>query len=187
MLQRLKIYGPSWRDPDTHWNLLILIQEGLRFVHGGMRKCPGMMHTSALILFNQPVNKVKTCPGSAPFQALLPGPVMSGGVELCDHPCRTAARCGVKRAVNGCELRGPHRRPRVQTARRPRRPLCPGPLRPCEPLLIEVQPPVGASQRGPGKGSVQNNYYVTLVSFTTQDRGGVKYSTNVWKEVLPSS
>lgn len=63
----------------THWNLLILIQEGLRFVHGGMRKCPGMMHTSALILFNQPVNKVKTCPGSAPFQALLPGPVMTGG------------------------------------------------------------------------------------------------------------
>lgn len=115
-------------------------------------------------------------PGSAPR------PCDDGGVELCDHPCRTAARCGVKRAVNGCELRGPRRRPRVQTARRPRRPLCPGPLRPCEPLLIEVQPPVGASQRGPGRGSVQNNYYVTLVSFTTQDRGGVKYSTNVWKE-----
>lgn len=56
---------------------------------------------------------------------------------------------------------------------------CPGPLRPCKPLLIEVQPPVGAAQRDPGKGSVQNNYYVTSVSFTTQDQGGVKYSTNV--------
>lgn len=48
---------------------------------------------------------------------------------------------------------------------------CPGPLRPCKPLLIEVQPPVGASQQDPGKGNVQNNYYVTSVSFTTQDRG----------------
>lgn len=56
---------------------------------------------------------------------------------------------------------------------------CPGPLRPRKPLLIEVQPPVGAAQRAPGKGSVQNNYYVTSVSFTTQDQGGVKYSTNV--------
>lgn len=56
---------------------------------------------------------------------------------------------------------------------------CPGPLRPCQPLLIEVQPPVGAAPREPGKGSVQNNYYVTSVSFTTQDQGGVKYSTTV--------
>lgn len=37
----------------------------------------------------------------------------------------------------------------------------PGPLFPAKPLLIEVRPPVGPSQRDRGKGSVLNNYYVT--------------------------
>lgn len=103
-----------------------------------------------LILLNQPVNKVKTCPGSAPLQALLRGPVMRG-VELCDHPCRTPALCRVKRAVNGCELRGPHRRPHVQTACRPRRPL----PRPAAPLQAAADWSAAACwcfAAGPGKG-----------------------------------
>lgn len=44
--------------------------------------------------------------------------------------------------------------------RRPARPG-PAPLFPARPLLIEVQEPVGPSQRDPGKRSVSNNYYVT--------------------------
>lgn len=38
---------------------------------------------------------------------------------------------------------------------------CPGLLLPAKPLLIEMQPPVGPSQRDWGKRSVLNNYYVT--------------------------
>lgn len=38
---------------------------------------------------------------------------------------------------------------------------CPGPLLPAEPLLIEMQPPVGPAQQGRGERSVLNNYYVT--------------------------
>lgn len=183
MLQRLKIYGPSWREL-TRWNLLILIQVDLRFVHGGMRKCPGMMHTSTVILFNQPVNKVKTCPGPAPFQPLLRGPVMRGGgsssvITPAGHQRSAELKEPWMDASSGALTGDP--RFKLHAARGD---PCPGPLHPCKPLLIEVQPPVGASQRDPGKGSVQNNYYVTLVSFTTQHRGGVKYSTDVWKGFL---
>lgn len=66
-----------------------------------------MTHTPALILFNQPVNKVKNMPRLCSLPGPAARPCDDGGVELCDHPCRTAARRGVERAVNGRELRGP--------------------------------------------------------------------------------
>ncbi|TWW76721.1 hypothetical protein D4764_12G0001110 [Takifugu flavidus] len=88
------------------------------------------MHTCALILFNRPVNKVKTCPGSAPFEALPRGPVVRGSSSVIT-PVGHQRSAELKEPRMDARFGAfPHRRPHVHTARRPRSPL----PRPAAPL-----------------------------------------------------
>lgn len=86
-----------------------------------------------------------------------------GGCERCDHLCKKPAHCRVKRPPGRRDGARPHTRPPAFKLPAARGDAWPGPapLYPAKPLLIEVQPPVGPSQRDPGKRSVLNNYYVT--------------------------
>ncbi|CAB1414390.1 unnamed protein product [Pleuronectes platessa] len=76
------------------------------------------------------------------------------------HPAELKDPCG---RGGGCW--GP--RPHGQIPAPPTEPPGPAGSSPARPPLIEVQPPVGPSQRGRGKRSVPNNYYVTQSSQPT--------------------
>lgn len=134
-----------------------------------------MMHTSLLIPFIQPVNKAKNKPRIA-----------SRGPCTLPRGCPAGCRWGLGAWEGGGAVITPAGNQRPAELKDPRphgaltgRPTVkrhaahgdagPGPQFPAKPLLIEVQPPVGPSQRGRGKRSVLNNYYVTEVSLTTQD------------------
>lgn len=87
------------------------------------------LRASLLILFIQPVNKVKTSPGSF-LQALRHGCITGsegwGGSSAVITPAgnqRTAELKDPPPTHNARAMRGPHRLPHVQTPRRPRRRL----------------------------------------------------------------
>ncbi len=125
-----------------------------------------MMHTSVLILFIQPVNKVKTSLGSSfpahwlRFMAVLPAQCRRGLSAVItpvgnQRPAELKdpwldGRCGALRGRPTVKLPAAHGDCLPRAA-----------VPPAKPLLIEVQPPVGPSQRDRGKRSVLNNYYVT--------------------------
>lgn len=83
------------------------------------------------------------------------------GLELCDHPRRKAAPCGVESPPRLQGRRGALAGGPTAKHRAAHRAACPGLLIPAKPLLIEKQPPVGPSQQGPGEKNVLDNYHVT--------------------------
>lgn len=82
-------------------------------------------------------------------------------MERCDHPGRRPAPSRVKRPLAARKVQGPVTGGPTVKQHAAHGAACPGLLIRAMSLLIEVQPPVGPSQRGRGKRSPLDNYYVT--------------------------